>query len=82
MECVQVGQNKNGRLAGVGSSDDSNRIAIPVGGNFIDLEFGQSFHENFAAPFLPECRCRRLTDQYDVGNNYLFESFDLIDKSR
>ena len=46
------------------------------------LEFGQSFHENLAAPFLLKCRRRCLADQYDIGNNYLFERFDLIDKPR
>ena len=44
------------------------------------LEFGQALHEQFAAFFLPEGRRRRLADQYDVGNNDLFESFDLIDQ--
>ena len=81
-KCVQVGKDKNGRFAGVAAAKDADRVSISIGGDFIDLEFGQSLHEQLAAPFFSESRCWCLPDEHDVGNNDLPEGFDLIDQAR
>jgi hypothetical protein len=75
-----MGQDKNGRLAGVAAAQDTDLVPISIGGDFVDLEFGQSIHKQLAAPFFSKRWRRRLTDQYDVGNNDLLERFYLIDQ--
>jgi hypothetical protein len=81
IKCIQMGMDKNGRPAGVGTPEDTHRVPIPIGGDFVDLEFGQPFHEKLAALFFSKCRRSGLTDQYDVGNNDLLERFYLIDQA-
>ena len=53
-----------------------------ISGAFINLKFGQPFHEDACASFFFECGSGYLAHQHDVRNDSLLDGFDRIDKPR